>query len=93
MSAKKPYGGAGGGVREIRTLQLIFQLINYKKEGGGLLKANIYQERYIFFSSKQAKTIETKLYILKRPVYIFAFGEFNSQQVNVGGIQHFLAQF
>ena len=28
----------------------------------------------------------------KRPVYIFAFGEFDFQQVNVGGIQRFLAQ-
>ena len=34
-------------------------------------------------------------YIYKQgPVYIFAFGEFNSSlTVNVGGIQHFLAQF
>jgi hypothetical protein len=29
----------------------------------------------------------------KRPVFIFAFGEFNSKQVNVSGIQDFLAQF
>ena len=36
----------------------------------------------------------TKLYgkHYKRPVYIFAFGEFNFQQVNGGGIQYFLAQ-
>ena len=31
--------------------------------------------------------------ICKRPVYIFVFGEYNSKQVNVSGIQHFLAQF
>ena len=29
----------------------------------------------------------------KRPVYIFAFGEYHSKQVNVSGIQHLLAQF
>ena len=29
----------------------------------------------------------------KRPAYIFTFGEFNSQQGNVGGIQNFLSQF
>ena len=30
--------------------------------------------------------------ILKRPVYIFAFGVYISKQVNVSGIQHYLAQ-
>ena len=30
---------------------------------------------------------------IKRPVYIFAFGEFNFQQVNVSCIQRFLVQF
>ena len=29
----------------------------------------------------------------KRPVYIFAFGAYNSKQVNVSGIQIFRAQF
>jgi len=29
----------------------------------------------------------------KRPVFIFAFCEFNSKQINVSGIQQFLAQF
>ena len=29
----------------------------------------------------------------KRPVYIFALGGYNSKQVNVSSIQHFLAQF
>ena len=28
----------------------------------------------------------------KRPIYIFAFGEYKSQQVNVSGIQHYFAQ-
>ena len=28
----------------------------------------------------------------KRPVYIFAFGEFTFHLVNIGGIQSFLAQ-
>ena len=32
------------------------------------------------------------IYSLKRCVYILAFGAFNSKQVNVSGIQHFLAQ-
>ena len=30
--------------------------------------------------------------ILKRPVDIFAFGVYISKQVNVSGIQHYLAQ-
>ena len=30
---------------------------------------------------------------VKRPVYIFAFGEYNSKQVNVSGIQSFPVQF
>ena len=30
---------------------------------------------------------------VKWPVYVFIFGEINSRQVNVGGIQIFLAQF
>ena len=30
---------------------------------------------------------------IKRPVWIFAFGELNFQQVNVGGIQNYIAQF
>ena len=30
--------------------------------------------------------------IRKRPVYIFAFGEYNSKQVNASGIQHYFAQ-
>ena len=30
--------------------------------------------------------------VLKRPVYIFAFGEYNFKQVNVIGIQIFRAQ-
>ena len=29
----------------------------------------------------------------RKDLYIFAFGEYNSKQVNVSGIQHFLAQF
>ena len=33
------------------------------------------------------------LFIYKRPVYIFAFGEYNSKQVNVSAIKYFLAQF
>ena len=28
----------------------------------------------------------------KRPVYMFAFGEYNSKQVNVSGIQHYFTQ-
>ena len=30
---------------------------------------------------------------MKRPVYIIAFGEYNSKQVNVSGIKIFRAQF
>ena len=29
---------------------------------------------------------------IKRPVYIIAFGVYNSKEVNVSGIQHYLAQ-
>jgi len=28
----------------------------------------------------------------KRPVHIFAFGEYKSKQLNVSGIQHYLVQ-
>ena len=41
---------------------------------------------------KRDLEVLVKVY-MQRPVYIFAFGEYNSKQVNVSGIQHFLAQF
>ena len=34
-----------------------------------------------------------KSFYLKWPVYIFAFGEYNSEGVNVSGIQIFRSQF
>jgi len=41
---------------------------------------------------EEKHTIYFKYIINKRPVYIFAFGVYKSKQVNVGGIQHCLAQ-
>ena len=37
--------------------------------------------------------MSTILQKIKRPVYIFAFGEYNSKQLNVSGIQHYLALY
>ena len=44
------------------------------------------------FNTKASSSHRLKRFCQKRPVYIFAFGEFNSQQVKVSCIQHFLAQ-
>ena len=44
---------------------------------------------FVLFNNKNLMYI---LHILKRPVYIFAFGVYNSKQVNVSGIRHYVAQ-
>ena len=58
------------------------------KRGGGLKPLYKKDMKNVYYCIWKYYTLK-----FKRPIYIFAFGEYNSKQVNVSGIKIFRAQF